>query len=281
MTRSILRIEEHSRDSTGMKYVYAVVSRRAEGVSIGINLNPNNACNWRCVYCQVPGLTRGGPPPIDLDQLRRELERMLDDVVGGDFMEQRVAQSARRLMDISFSGNGEPTSAREFAAAVALVTDMVARRGLVGKLMVRLITNGSLMDRREVKNGVALLGSAGGEVWFKIDRATPAAIARVNNVRVAPTSMERRLRVCASLCPVWVQSCWFAIDGMSPSDAEVKAYVALIKRHADVLRGVHLYGLARASMQPEAPRLTPVSADWLEALAQRLRTAGVMAKVSL
>ncbi|MEZ0245224.1 MAG: radical SAM protein, partial [Methylophilaceae bacterium] len=53
---------DHDRDSAGMTYVYPVVSRRARGVSIGINLNPNNACNWRCIYCQVPNLTRGAAP---------------------------------------------------------------------------------------------------------------------------------------------------------------------------------------------------------------------------
>ena len=280
MPQSILRIEEHSRDSTGMTYVYAVVSRRAEGVSIGINLNPNNACNWRCIYCQVPGLVRGAPPPIGLDQLRRELEQMLDDVESGDFMEQRVPESARRLMDISFSGNGEPTSAKEFAAAMALVTDVVARRGLADKLIVRLITNGSLMERTTTKEGVALLGKAGGEVWFKIDRATPAAIARINSVHASPATVERRLRLCASLCSVWIQSCWFALDGKPPAEDEVAAYVEMVKRVADVVSGVHLYGLARASMQPEAPRLTPVSAQWMEALAQRLREKGLTAKVS-
>ena len=63
----MLTIEDHRRDSAGMRYVYPVVSRRAGGVSVGINLNVNNACNWACVYCQVDNLTRGGPPPIDLD----------------------------------------------------------------------------------------------------------------------------------------------------------------------------------------------------------------------
>ncbi|MCZ7653212.1 MAG: hypothetical protein M5R42_01445 [Rhodocyclaceae bacterium] len=35
--------DPHSRDSAGLTYVYPVVSRRAGGVSIGINPNPNNA----------------------------------------------------------------------------------------------------------------------------------------------------------------------------------------------------------------------------------------------
>jgi DNA repair photolyase len=70
-------VENHDRDSTGMRYVYAVISRRAGGVSVGINLNPNNACNWRCVYCQVPDLVRGSRPAIDLPQLERELRELL------------------------------------------------------------------------------------------------------------------------------------------------------------------------------------------------------------
>ncbi|MCZ7653281.1 MAG: hypothetical protein M5R42_01880 [Rhodocyclaceae bacterium] len=67
-----LDVTDHSRDSAGLTYVYPVVSRRAGGVSIGINLNPNNACNWRCIYCQVPDLKRGAAPLIDLDRLEGE-----------------------------------------------------------------------------------------------------------------------------------------------------------------------------------------------------------------
>ena len=116
-----LSVTDHRRDSAGLTYVYPVVSRRAGGVSVGINLNPNNACNWACVYCQVPDLTRGGPPPIDLAQLERELDAMLTDLLQGDFMLRAVPPEARRLMDIAFSGNGEPTSAPEFPAAVEAV----------------------------------------------------------------------------------------------------------------------------------------------------------------
>src|SRR5882757_7953132 len=113
-TSSRLTIAQHSRDSVGLRYIYPVVSRRAGGVSIGVNLNTNNACNWRCIYCQVPDLTRGAPPPVDLEDLGRELRGFLRDVLQGDFLATRVPSDARRLNDIALSGNGEPTSAREF-----------------------------------------------------------------------------------------------------------------------------------------------------------------------
>ncbi|MDH4285103.1 MAG: radical SAM protein, partial [Gallionellaceae bacterium] len=73
MSESKLSINDHSRDSAGLRYVYPVISRRAGGVSVGINLNTNNACNWRCIYCQVPDLHLGSAPPVDLALLEQEL----------------------------------------------------------------------------------------------------------------------------------------------------------------------------------------------------------------
>ena len=143
----MLTIEDHRRDSAGMRYVYPVISRRAGGVSVGVNLNVNNACNWACVYCQVDNLTRGGPPPIDLDLLERELTVFLEDALHGDFMARQVPADARRLEDVAFSGNGEPTSAAEFPEAVLRVRSVLERYGLAGKLPVRLITNGSMLHR--------------------------------------------------------------------------------------------------------------------------------------
>ena len=78
-----LTVEDHNRDVSGLTYVYPVVSRRAGGVSIGINLNINNACNWRCLYCQVPNLTRGTPPPINLALLEKELRSFLNELLHG------------------------------------------------------------------------------------------------------------------------------------------------------------------------------------------------------
>ena len=60
-----------------------LTASRAGGVSIGINLNTNNACNWRCIYCQVPELARGTAPPIDLLLLEKELAAFVSKEDGG------------------------------------------------------------------------------------------------------------------------------------------------------------------------------------------------------
>ena len=117
----ILSVANHDRDSAALRYVYPVVSRRAGGVSVGINLNTNNACNWRCIYCQVPGLGRGAAPATDLAVLETELRDFLGELLHGDFMRSRVPDDARRINDIALSGNGEPTSSAEFARVIELV----------------------------------------------------------------------------------------------------------------------------------------------------------------
>ncbi|MBU1265147.1 MAG: radical SAM protein [Gammaproteobacteria bacterium] len=274
---------DHDRDSAGMTYVYPVVSRRAGGVSVGVNLNPNNACNWACVYCQVPNLVRGTAPEIDLAQLEAELRAMLDDILHGDFMQTRVPEGARRLNDIALSGNGEPTSAKAFPQVIELIGRVIADFELVGKIKLVLITNGSLVDRPRVQDGLGKMTALNGEVWFKFDSATAAGMRSINQTRISPDKQFERLAVAARLCPTWLQTCVFALDGAPLSDAEQAAYlaaVARIRQQAIPVRGVLLYGLARPSMQPQASRLSALPAEWLEAFAKKIRVAGLPVKLA-
>ena len=253
----------HDRDSAGMTYVYPVVSRRAGGVSVGINLNPNNACNWACVYCQVPDLIRGTAPDIDLAQLEAELRALLAGILHGNFLQTRVPEGARRLNDIALSGNGEPTSARAFPRIIELIGRVMADFDLVGKIKLVLITNGSLADRPRVRDGLRKMAALNGEVWFKFDSATASGMRSINQTRIAPDKQFERLTATARLCPTWLQTCVFALDGAPPSDAEQAAYLAAVARirqqHIPV-QGVLLYGLARPSMQPQARRLSALPA---------------------
>lgn len=285
----MLTTEDHSRDAAGMRYVYPVVSRRAGGISIGINLNPNNACNWRCVYCQVPDLRRGGPPPIDLVLLEAELEaflrRVASAVPGGDtashnFLAELAPPEARRVVDVAFSGNGEPTSAPEFGPALDIVERALARHGLAGSVKVRLITNGSLVDRVRVRAALAKLGQLGGEVWFKVDAVSPAPTFRINGVRLDAGTVRRRLRLCGGLAPTWVQTCVFAWDGAPPAENEIAAYLEFLAGVKDAVAGVLLYGLARPSLQPEAARLGRLPEAWLEGLARKIEKLGLTVRVS-
>jgi len=272
----VLSTTDHSRDSAGLRYVYPVVSRRAGGVSIGINLNPNNACNWRCIYCQVPDLTRGTAPPVDLALLEKELRGFLHELQHGDFM-QRVPPGARRINDIALSGNGEPTSAQEFNDVIELIARLKP-----ADLKLVLITNGSLIRRENVQHGLRRLAQLNGEVWFKLDRASEAGMALVNDTRTTLDTVRQNLATAIACCPnTWLQTCWFALDGVPPGKQEEDDYLDFL---AGVLRdnirpqGVLLYGLARPSLQAEAPRLSALPHAQLEQFAQRIRALGVAVK---
>jgi wyosine [tRNA(Phe)-imidazoG37] synthetase (radical SAM superfamily) len=281
--RDRLTVADHDRGNAGLTYVYPVVSRRAGGVSVGINLNVNNACNWRCIYCQVPGLIRGAPPPVDLDKLERELSGFLQDVLHGDFLAARVPVEARRLNDIALSGNGEPTGAREFESVVDLIGEVRRQTRVPAEVKTVLITNGSLMQRAGVQAGVRKMAALRGEVWFKVDRATGSGLRKVNNTRMEVAKMRVNLEIAVRLCPTWIQTCVFAIDGAPPPEAEQQAYLDFLRdRVAErlPLQGVLLYGLARPSLQPEAGHLSALPFAWLDAFAVKIRLLGLEVRVT-
>lgn len=278
-----LSTADHDRDSANLRYVYPVVSRRAGGVSVGINLNTDNACNWRCLYCQVPDLTRGAAPPVDLALLESELRGFLNELLHGDFMRLRVPEGMRRVSDIALSGNGEPTSAAEFAEVVDLVARVRRESGLPEDVKTVLITNGSLLYREEVRRGLRELAQINGEVWFKLDRASESGMQIVNDTRTALDKVRANLIAAIAACPTWLQTCWLALDGVPPSDQDERDYLEFVGgllREGHKLQGVLLYGLARPSLQPEAARLSNLPEDAMQRFADRIRGLGLEVRVS-
>ena len=271
-----LSISNHDRDLAGLVHVYPVVSRRAQGVSIGVNLNPNNACNYRCIYCQVPGLVRGSAPPSDLSLLESELTAFLRVATEGEWMEECVPEGSRVIRDIAFSGNGEPTSAAPFDDIVTAVATVASSFAL--KVPLVLITTGSLSSSARVQRGLDVLAENNGVAWFKLDRATDEGIREVNDWPGGVDATWKNLVATTERIPTWIQTCMFGRDGAPPSEVEVQAYLELLTRARDEelpMLGVLLYGLARESHQPEAPTLDRLPLEWLEGLAEKIRALGL------
>jgi len=271
---------DHDRNSAALRYVYPVVSRRAGGVSVGINLNSNNACNWRCIYCQVPDLVRGTAPPVDMALLEAELRTFLSELIHGDFMQNRVPEGARCINDIALSGNGEPTSATEFAEVIALITRVRRELSLPETVKTVLITNGSLLHRSDVQLGLREMARIQGEVWFKLDRASETGMLRINDTYARIDKVRDNLIAAIDACPTWLQTCWFALNGEAPTRQDEDDYLDFVTGLPG-LRGVLLYGLARPSLQPEAPRLSALSADAMQCFADRIARLGLPVKVSI
>ncbi|MDD5319364.1 MAG: radical SAM protein [Methylococcales bacterium] len=275
---SKLTTGSHNSDSVGLKYVYPVISRRMGGLSIGINFNINNACNWRCIYCQVPDLKIGAAPEMDFKLLEDELRFFLDDVLNGDFYQRfQVDEDKRVIKDIAIAGNGEPTSLKKFAMAVELIGKIATEAGIFPHSHYLLITNGSLVHQAKVQAGLKILKAYGGEVWFKLDSATEEGRALVNNSGQSGKASLRNLMLSAQLCPTKLQTCLFDYEKRGLSVKERTAYLNLlkiIKQSGCMLKQVLLYTIARPSLQPEAGRLSPLAAEILNGFADEIRLLG-------
>lgn len=258
----MLSVEKHERDAANLKYVYPVLSRRAGGVSLGINLNTNRACNWACVYCQVENLKRGNPESVDFLLLEKELRFFLQ----SDFLEKNAPQNAV-LKDIAFSGDGEPTALPDFEQAVLLVCK-IKKEFHLNHIKLRLITNGSFLDKAHIVKALPLLD----EIWFKIDRAD-SSMKAINGVPFDALKMRHRLECAIESAPTFIQTCWFLSTFAKADDETLRHYIDFLKPYAARLKGIYLYGLARQSAQKQAPFLKRMNQADLNQIAQQIQTA--------
>jgi hypothetical protein len=110
-----------------------------------------------------------------------------------------------------------------------------------------------------VQQGLRAMAQFNGEVWFKLDRASEAGMRLINDTHTSMDKVRSNLAAAIALCPTWLQTCWFALDGEPPGKQDEEDYLEFV---SELLRGGHkpqgvlLYGLARPSQQPEAPRLS-------------------------
>lgn len=264
---------EHGRRWESFAYVYPVVSRRSRGLSVGVNLNPDTICNFDCVYCQVDKQENPKPTPVDLNRLRGELHAMLDTVANGDLWRApRFADmdpSLKRLNDIAFSGDGEPTAAKGFAEAVDIAVELKRTFGLDGVKLV-LITNATLLNRPGVEAALQVLDENNGEVWAKLDAGTEAYYKRVDRSAVPFNTILDNILACGKRRPIVIQSMFADLHGAPFPEDEFEAYINQITRLIDRgcrIKAVQLYTVAR---QPLEPYVTKVSDDTLSRMADRL-----------
>lgn len=242
-----LVVTNHNRDIFKTRYVYPVVSRRAGGLSLGINLNTNNACNWQCIYCEVPNLTRGKPDPIDLNLLRVELQGWLKNLVEGDFIEKHT-DPGTRFKDIALSGNGEPTACKEFKSVLRIIEEEFTACKCPTDIKIRLITNGSYLSEKEVQDAWQEMPLEK-EIWFKIDSANTLTIQQLNQVNLTQNQIRKNLESALSVSSTVIQTCLTKINGQLPQESEICEYVRLLKPYEKKIKSIHLYSLARPTEQ--------------------------------
>ena len=269
---------DHDRLRHERNLVYPVLSRRAGGLSVGINLNPGRQCNWACAYCEVDGLVRGAPGAIDVAALAEELDEVLLEARAGRWDTEDGPRGPAAVRDLSIAGDGEPTLSPVLAEAIAAVAEARERHGLRKSADLVIITNGSRIHVPEVRDALDAFGRQGGKLWFKIDVCEPGQIEFLNGVPFVRDRVLSNLVAAAELAPTWIQSMALAIDGQPPSESALEHVRSLLTDAMDrgaAIQGVLLYGLARPSHQPDADRLSALDPMTLAKVAQAIRDVGV------
>ena len=263
----------HPRRFGTLRYVYPVISRRSEGLSLGINLSPTGLCNFACVYCQILAAgTKTEPHDIlvPTDCLESELRQLVDSVNNGTLFDlpafTHVPANKRILKDIAFSGDGEPTLSPQFAETVRLVTDI--RRELCDpSVKIVLITNASALHRASVRSALDLMLQNNGEIWAKLDAGSPEYYQTVSRSNVPFQTIRNNLVTFTQEFPVVIQTCFLALHGKGPGNDEVRHYTECLNELGKVLY-VQVYTVARSTPEDWA---TPLENGQLDDIAETVR----------
>lgn len=266
-------IFSYPRDFKDRAFVYTVVSPRAPGLSIGVNVNPDARCNFDCAYCEVD---RSVPPKalkLDVEVMARELMETLNSIRTGEIRTRpnyrTLPEELLTLRHVALSGDGEPTISPEFLPTVETVVHVRARSGLMPFKMV-LITNGSGLNSPDVSRGLGHFTSRD-EIWIKLDAGTQAYMDRVNVTDIPLDLILSNILLASARRPVVIQSLFPLLNGVEPPAAEIEAYAGRLRElklaGAQISR-VQVYSAVRPSPHSGTEHLPLRS---LSRIAQRVR----------
>jgi wyosine [tRNA(Phe)-imidazoG37] synthetase (radical SAM superfamily) len=266
---------QHSRRFEENRFVYPVLSRRSEGISVGVNLNPDKVCNFDCIYCQVDRTTQSETRFVELAQLLEELEITLRLTASGELFEhphfKDTPQHFRRLNDIAFSGDGEPTTYRNFDEIIAACADLKRRVGLSDVKMV-LITNASMFHRLPVERGLAILDQNNGEIWAKLEAGTEEYFKLVDRTPIPFRQILDNITLAAKVRPLLIQALFMRVNGQPPGEAELVAFCDRLNEIVAAggkLKLIQVYTVARRPAESFVAPLSDAEVDSIVALVEQ------------
>ncbi len=248
------------RDFLGNRFVYAVISQRAHGLSVGVNLNPEKYCDFECVYCEVE---RGKPDhesPVDINVMSDELTNLLNLTDQNKLAElpqfRKIPAELLLLKEVALSGDGEPTLCPNFEAAVEAVLRVRSQRPHFFKVV--LITNTSGLFRPEVERGWQQLTQED-EIWVKLDAGTQPYMDRVNQPKALTLQhVMANILQLGRIRPIVIQSLFPMLNGEGPSDEEIDRYIHRLqelKAGGAQISMVQIYSAHRPALNPHCGHL--------------------------
>jgi wyosine [tRNA(Phe)-imidazoG37] synthetase (radical SAM superfamily) len=204
-----------------------------------------------------------------MDELLGELRATLDLVTSGTIYQtakfRHVPPQVRRLNDIAFSGDGEPTTYKNFDEIMQRCAVVKREAGLEGVKLV-LITNASMFHRPHVQRGLEILDRNNGEIWAKLEAGTEAYYQLIERTPISFRQVLDNITAAARVRPIVIQSLFMHVNGEPPSQPELEAFCDRLKEITTAggqLKLVQIYTIAR---RPAESFVTPLTDDEVDAI---------------
>jgi wyosine [tRNA(Phe)-imidazoG37] synthetase (radical SAM superfamily) len=151
------------------KTVFGPVKSRRLGVSLGINLLPNNSklCSFDCLYCECGR----NPDPKKVKAVLPTRERVYSS------LEEKLTQMAitKGLPDvITFAGNGEPTLHPDFPSIID--DTILLRNKLAPEARIAVLSNSTMLHKPAVVQALEKVD----DNILKLDSGIPETITILN-----------------------------------------------------------------------------------------------------
>jgi wyosine [tRNA(Phe)-imidazoG37] synthetase (radical SAM superfamily) len=239
--------------------VFGPVHSRRLGVSLGINLLPNDRklCTFDCIYCEC-----GWNPK---SESRKPILPTVSDVETALTHKLEGMAAEGRLPDvITFAGNGEPTIHPNFAEIIDITLDL--RNRFAPNARVAVLSNSTMLHRPEVIEALKKVD----DNILKLDSGIAGTIALLNlpNKKIDLPKLISQLQQFKG--QLIIQTMFLrgeykgkAIDNTTP--VEVEAWIKLL---AEIMpQKVMIYSIDRDT---PASGLVKVKKEELDTIAQQL-----------
>lgn len=249
--------------------VFGPIHSRRLGVSLGINLMPNDGkiCSFDCIYCEAgynsQGAGKSGIP--SRESVKKSLNRKLKSMV----------ESGEKLDVITFSGNGEPTLHPQFKEIVQDV--LMLRDRFFPNVKVSVLSNSTMLKKESV---VEALKKVDNNI-LKLDSALAPSLRVINQPTsggVLPEGVIADLKKFGGKCIIQTMFLRGIHNGTKIDNTTEQEVMALIDAYKEVNpQEVMIYSIDRKT--PEE-NLEKIEKTELEAIGKRIEAAGIKVQVN-
>lgn len=272
-------LSEHSRQFEQLRFAYPVVSRRSRGLSLGLNVNPDKVCNFDCPYCQVDRTVAPRDEVVDFDTMVAEIDSLMGLAASGAIWQHPkfadTPKAYRRLNDVAFAGDGEPTTYPRLGDAIREVKRLRDKHGLPDSKII-VLTNALLLNRPEVMAALEELQGGAYEIWAKLDAGTQKYFEYIAGRKLSLQRVVDNIALAGQQLEITVQSLFPTLDGKDPGDAEFEAYAGRINEITAAGAKLRLLQIYTTARRPAQSRIGMIADARLDEIG-----AGIAARVDV